>query len=47
VGAAQSQDQKAATDTMAPTDDELNKHPAVRPMLVKYTGRVTVILPPR
>jgi len=40
--------QKAATSDPQPAaDDDVKKLLARRPVLVKYTGRVTVILPPR
>ena len=46
ASAQQSGAQKAGTsDQQAPADDEKKK--LKRPMLVKYTGRVTVLLPPK
>jgi len=49
TAAAQGSDmQKAATsDAQPPAEDDTKKLLARRPLLVKYTGRVTVLLPPR
>ena len=48
AAAGESLAQKPATsDPQSAPDDETKKVAANRPMLVKYTGRVTVILPPR
>ena len=49
TAAAQGSDmQKAATsDAQPPAEDDTKKLLAQRPVVVKYTGRVTVLLPPR
>jgi filamentous hemagglutinin family protein len=48
ASAQQSEAQQAATSNpQPPADDEDKKRLATRPTLVKYTGRVTVLLPPK